>query len=123
MTGSGGEAGTEAAERAVDTYFAAWNERDEAGRRRLLEAAVTDDCELTGPTGTFRGREAILRLIVALQGRMGGAVTVRSGPVEVDRDIRFPWQVRSTSGEALLGGVDVVEMGADGRLSRIAVAI
>ncbi|HEX7276936.1 MAG TPA: nuclear transport factor 2 family protein [Acidimicrobiales bacterium] len=111
-------------ERAVDAYFAAWNERDDGARQRLLDSAITDDCELTGPTGTFRGRDAILRLIVALQGRMGDAVTVRSGPVAVEEDdIRFPWQVRSSGGDSLLGGVDVVQMATDGRLARIAVAI
>ena len=113
----------------MDAYFAAWNERDDATRRQLLDAAVTDDCELSGPTGTFRGRDAILRLIVALQGRMGDAATVRSGPVEVDAagrgggDIRFPWVIRSSDGDPLLGGVDIVRTAADGRLERIAVAI
>jgi hypothetical protein len=111
-------------ERAVDAYFRAWNERDDSARQELLAAAITDDCELTGPTGTFRGRAAILKLIVALQGRMGEAVTVRSGPVEIGADdIRFPWLVRTGNGDSLFGGVDVVEMDADGRLARIAVAL
>ncbi len=55
---------------------------------------------------------------------MGAAVTVRSGPVEIEDDvIRFPWQVRSSGGDSVLGGVDVVQMATDGRLARIAVAI
>jgi hypothetical protein len=111
-------------ERAVDAYFGAWNERDDTARRALLDAAITDDCELTGPTGTFRGHDAILKLIVALQTRMGDAVTVRSGPVEIgEDDIRFRWVVRRGNGDSLFGGVDVVEVGAEGRLARIAVAL
>lgn len=122
----------------VDAYLQAWNERDESERRRLLQEAVTDDCELTGPTGTFRGRDAILGLIVALQGRAGDAVMARSGPVGTEPEevgpeeggpdegggaIRFAWQVRTLSGDALLEGSDTVEVAADGRLRLIAVSI
>jgi hypothetical protein len=109
----------------VDAYLRAWNEPDEAVRRTLLEQAVTDDCELAGPTGTFRGRDAILGLIAALQGRAGDAVMARAGPVEheLPDDIRFAWQVRTPGGDALLGGTDTVEVAADGRLRHIAVSM
>ncbi len=124
MTGPVPEAAAATVEAAVDAYFAAWNERDAAARDALLDVAIADACELDGPTGTFRGRDAILRLIVSLQDRMGGAVTVRTGPVEMaDGVIRFPWQVRTGGGDSLLGGVDVVEVATDGRLARIVVAI
>ncbi len=107
----------------VDAYLQAWNERDEAVRKDLLQEAVTDDCELAGPTGTFRGRDAILGLIAALQGRAGGAVMARSGPVTEEGDIRFAWQVRTPDGDALLGGTDAVEIAADGRLRLITVLL
>ncbi len=117
----------------VDAYLQAWNERDEAIRRQLLQEAVTDDCELAGPTGTFRGRDAILGLIAALQGRAGDAVMARSGPVEnapvenADDEngsvIRFDWQIRTPSGDTLLGGTDAVEIAADGRLRLITVLL
>ena len=107
----------------VDAYLRAWNTHDEPARRELLDQAITEDCELAGPTGTFRGRDAILGLIVALQGRAGDAVMARAGPVEVGDDIRFAWQVRTPAGEGLLGGTDTVEVAADGRLRRIAVSI
>lgn len=110
-------------EDVVDAYLAAWNERDPARRELLLSLAVTDDCELCSPNGTFRGRAAILGLIAGLQGRMAGAVTERSGPVEGGADIRFRWQVRRSNGDPVMRGVDVVQTAADGRLSRISVAI
>lgn len=113
-----------AVESVVDAYMAAWHEPDASVRAALLDRAITDDCELTGPTGTFRGRKAIGALIAALQDRMGEARAVRSGPVEVGEDgIRFPWELRRPSGDALLGGVDVVEVATDGRMSLISVAI
>lgn len=106
---------------AVDAYLAAWNERHLPARQRLLDAAVADDFEFHGPTGTFRGRPALEGLIVALQERMGGAVVERTSPVDAGTG-RFTWVVRTPAGGSLLGGTDVAEAGADGRLRRIAVA-
>lgn len=113
---------------SVDAYLAAWNERDVAARQVLLDAAVADDFEFHGPTGTFRGRPALEGLIVALQERMGGAVVVRTGDVEPapgcvpERSGRFAWVVQTPTGDSLLGGTDHAEAGDDGRLRRISVA-
>ncbi|MDQ4069898.1 MAG: nuclear transport factor 2 family protein [Actinomycetota bacterium] len=106
-------------EGAVDGYVAAWNETDPVRRADLLARSVTEDFEFTGPTGTFRGREAVEGLIVALQTRMAGAVVVRSGPVE---GATFPWAIVTAAGATLLEGLDEVEAGPDGRLRRISVA-
>ena len=106
-------------EEAVDGYVAAWNEPDPVVRAALLAAAVTDDFEFTGPTGTFKGREAVEGLIVALQTRMAGANVARLGPV--DGGV-FRWSIITSTGATLLEGVDEVEAAPDGRLSRISVA-
>lgn len=119
MQGYGRCVGPADLEQAVDGYVAAWNETDPVRRAELLAASVTDDFEFTGPTGTFRGREAVEGLIVALQTRMAGAVVARSGPVEGGT---FRWAIVTTAGATLLEGVDEVEAAADGRLRRISVA-
>ncbi len=106
-------------EQAVDGYVAAWNEPDPVVRNELLVAAVADDFEFTGPTGTFRGRDAVEGLIVALQTRMAGATVARIGPVEGGV---FRWTIVTSTGATLLEGVDEVEAAPDGRLSRISVA-
>ena len=106
-------------EASVDGYVAAWNEPDPVVRTELLAASVTDDFEFSGPTGTFRGREAVEGLIVALQTRMAGASVARLGPVEGGT---FRWAIVTAEGATLLEGVDEVEAAADGRLSRISVA-
>ena len=106
-------------EQAVDAYVAAWNEADPVRRADLLVRSVTDEFEFTGPTGTFRGREAVEGLIVALQTRLAGAVVARSGPVE---GTTFRWAIVTTAGATLLEGVDEVEAAPDGRLCRISVA-
>jgi hypothetical protein len=106
-------------EQAVDGYVAAWNEPDPVVRAQLLDASVTDDFEFTGPTGTFRGRQAVEGLIVALRTRMAGASVARLGPV--DGGV-FRWSIVTEEGATLLEGVDEVETGPDGRLARISVA-
>ena len=106
-------------ERAIDGYVAAWNETDPVVRAELLAAAVTEEFEFTGPTGTFRGREAVEGLIVALQTRLIGASVARLGPVEGGT---FRWSIVTAEGATLLEGVDEVESGPDGRLTRISVA-
>ncbi|MGH9263070.1 MAG: nuclear transport factor 2 family protein [Acidimicrobiales bacterium] len=106
-------------EASVDGYVAAWNDPDPMVRAELLTASVTDDFEFTGPTGTFRGRDAVEGLIVALQTRMAGASVARLGPVEGGT---FRWAIVTAEGATLLEGVDEVEVAADGRLSRISVA-
>jgi len=102
-------------ERVVDGYVAAWNEADPLLRSDLLAESVTDDFEFTGPTGTFRGREAVEGLIVALRTRMAGAVVARIGPVDAGT---FRWAIVN-AGATLLEGVDEVEAAPDGRLRRI----
>lgn len=106
-------------EEAVDGYVAAWNEPDPIVRAQLLETSVTDDFEFTGPTGTFRGRQAVEGLIVALRSRMAGATVARLGPVEGEV---FRWSIVAEGGTTLLEGVDEVQAGPDGRLARITVA-
>ena len=106
-------------EASVDGYVAAWNEPDPVVRSQLLAASVTDDFEFTGPTGRFRGREAVEGLIVALQTRMVGATVARVGPVEGGT---FRWAIVTAAGATLLEGVDEAETAPDGRLSRISVA-
>ena len=109
----------------VDTYLEAWNERDPVARDLLLAAAVVDDGEMAGPTGTFKGREAIAKLVAALQERMGEARIVRVGEID-DAALdggRFAWQVVSTTGDVLFSGHDEVELAPDGRLSVIRVAL
>lgn len=106
-------------EEAVDGYVAAWNEPDPAVRAQLLDASITDDFEFSGPTGTFRGREAVEGLIVALRVRMAGATVARVGPVAGGA---FRWSIVTAEGATLLEGVDEVESAPDGRLARISVA-
>jgi hypothetical protein len=107
-----------ALERVIDAYVAAWNEPDAAARAKLLAEAVADDFVFEGPTGHFRGRQAVEDLITATRERMPGTEVVRTGPVSTEAP-RFAWQIRTASGQPLLAGTDLAELAGDGRLRRV----
>jgi hypothetical protein len=110
-----------ALEDVVDAYVAAWNALDPVVRQRLLADAVCDDFVFSGPTGDFKGREAVDTFIAAMQERMPSTEVVRTGPATIAVPyVEFGWEIRNTlSGARLLGGADAAEVGADGRLTRV----
>jgi hypothetical protein len=57
----------------IERYDRAWNASDVDNRRRLLEAALTDDCEMIEPRGRFPGRESILERLNGFSDRFPGA--------------------------------------------------
>jgi hypothetical protein len=115
-----GNSGSGGLEQVLDAYVAAWNAIEPSARQRLLDEAVTGDFVFEGPTGRFGGREAVDKLIAAMQERMPSTSVVRIGPGEaVDGWVEFGWEIRSDAGARLLGGTDVGELGPDGRLTRV----
>lgn len=107
-------------EAVLDAYIDAWNEPEPTARARLLAAALDEEAAFSGPTGDFRGREAIAALIEAIRSRMPGAAVVRTGPASTTGgDIRFAWQIRTGGGGVLMEGVDEIERGRDGRLTLV----
>ena len=108
-------------EAVVDAYVAAWNALDPSERRSLLEDSVTDDFVFSGPTGEFKGVDAVDTFIANMQERMPATAVVRTGAATVALPyVEFGWEIRNTStGARLLGGTDGAEVGADGRLTRV----
>jgi len=108
-------------EDVVDAYVAAWNAIEPTERRRLLDDSVTDDFVFSGPTGEFKGRDAVDTFIAAMQERMPSTAVLRTGPATVAGPfVEFGWEIRNTaSGARVLGGTDGAEVGADGRLTRV----
>ena len=75
---------TEARIRAsIQTYIAAWNERDAAKRMRLIDQACSEDLLMRTPGKRIAGRGDLDALIVDFQTRMPGARAVLSSPIEV----------------------------------------
>lgn len=104
----------------IGSYDRAWNVTDLEERRRLLEAALTDDCEMVEPRGRFAGREAILERITGFASRFPGArVEITTAVDEHNGFARYGWRIVDRDGNLVLDGLDVVERAGDGRLSRV----
>ncbi len=94
------------------------NTSEPSERRRLLEAALTDDCEMLEPRGRFAGREAILDRISGFSDRFPGArVDITTNVDQHNGFARYGWRIVDRDGTVLLDGIDVVQRGTDGRPS------
>lgn len=103
----------------IARYDEAWNAPDPDERRRLLEAAVTDDCELIEPRGRFAGRDAVCERITGFAERFPGArVDMTTRVDEHNGFARYGWRIVDPDGSVLLEGLDVVARAADGRIER-----
>ncbi len=104
----------------IQMYDQAWNTGDVSERRRLLEGALTEDCELVEPRGRFVGREAILDRINGFTDRFPGARVDITSKVDAHNGFaRYGWTMVDREGNQVLQGLDVVERVTDGRLCRV----
>jgi hypothetical protein len=119
--GSGEVYGSAVDTRAVvENYVRAWHERDEAGRRRLLEASWAADGVYTDPLETIVGRDAVFEAIAAFhKQRPDGRIEVRSRVDEFGRYLRFVWATVDGSGAVQREGVDFGQLDAAGRIASI----
>ncbi len=104
----------------IETYDQAWNSSELAERQRLLETALTDDCEMLEPRGRFAGRQAILERISGFSDRFPGArVDITTNVDEHNGFARYGWRIVDRDETVLLDGLDVVQRGTDGRLCKV----
>jgi SnoaL-like domain len=105
---------------SIDTYLAAWNERDDTARAELVEASLGADLWYRDPVLEADGRDAFAAALGAVQQQFPGFVMRRTSAVDGHHDIvRFNWAFGAPGGLPALAGVDVAELDADGRLHRI----
>jgi hypothetical protein len=82
----------------METYVRAWQEHDEAARRRLLEASWTADGVYTDPTGTIEGRDALVDAIADLHRRRRGVASVPDDSGIDGQRRQSSWRERMPSG-------------------------
>jgi hypothetical protein len=105
---------------AVEQYAAAWNEHDDAARRKLLDAAWADDGVYCDPMGRADGRDALHAHIAAVQQQFAGAhIEPTSGADEHDGYFRFAWVLVDADGNRAIEGFDVGHRGDDGRIDLV----
>ena len=106
----------------IAAYVAAWAERDEAARRRLLERAWADDGTYTDPLAHVLGREALVQHIGLFQQQAPMVRLVRASGIDEHHGVlRFAWKAEGATEPPLAGleGLDIGELAGDGRLRRI----
>jgi hypothetical protein len=114
------EAVPEAAVANVLDYVAAWNEPDAATRLKILERCWADDGAYVDPTVELRGRSALCEHISTVQASRPGARLEMMSGVELHHHVvRFLWRLVRADGRAGETSIDVGEVDADGRLTKI----
>ena len=113
------EAHADAAEK-VDRYLAAWSEPDEAGRRRLLESAVTDDVSFRDAYGCLEGVGDLNANLSAVQKFMPGMKLERVGELrQCQGSALGRWKVEGPGGALRAQGASFYDFSPDGRISKI----
>ena len=104
----------------VDTYLAMWNETDAARRAEHIGRAWAKDGRYVDPLAEDEGHAALEEMVRGVQARFPGHRFTRVSGVDAHHgELRFGWQLAGPDGAVVVAGIDVGELGADGRLRRI----
>jgi SnoaL-like domain len=104
----------------VDTYLAAWNETDADVRAKLVEQAWAPDGRYVDPLLEAQGRQAISDMVAGVHEQYPGQRFRRLSGIDAHHDqVRFAWELAAPGGVVTVAGIDVGELGPDGRLRRI----
>jgi SnoaL-like domain len=104
----------------IERYIAAWNEKDPARRRDLVDQLWAPEGSYTDPLADVRGRAEIDGLIGAVQQQFPDLVFTLGGPVDTHHhQARFTWHLGPDDGEPIVIGFDVAVLDADGHLRTV----
>jgi hypothetical protein len=104
----------------VDTHLEAYCEPDVARRGELIAKAWAPDGQLIDPPIDAAGHAGISDLVGAVLGHYPGHRFRRTTGVDTHHDaLRYGWELVAPDGSVVLAGMDVGQLGADGRLERV----
>lgn len=104
----------------IADYAALWSERDAARRWALVTASLTGNAIIVGPGYTLRGHAAIDADAARFQRERPGQRAVMHGGIDAHGALaRFAVRVVDAGGGIVAEGLDVVELGDDGRIARV----
>ena len=108
-------------ETTIDTYFAAWNEADRARRVELVGQSFSTDGHYVDPLSDVTGHDGIADMMEGVRAQFVGATLQRTGDIDAHHHLaRFPWSATGADGAEIVAGIDVVVLGADGRIDALA---
>lgn len=84
--------------------LAAWNERDPAKLRDLVEPSVTSDVTFTDPQYAITGCDAFIEMMMAFQERVGEVQLNRTSAIDMHHDrARYSWEIMWPDGKRFEG--------------------
>ena len=101
----------------VDTYLASLHETDAAKRADLVAAAWAPEGRFVDPLQDAKGHAALAEIAPAVHELYPGATFRRlSGVDDHHGYIRFAWDLVAEDGSVVVAGIDVGQVGDDGKL-------
>ena len=105
---------------AIARWYAAWNERDDEARRRILKEIASDDLRFADPNGLTRGVEDLVGHIAGALRFMPGISLESRGKVRaVHGTALCDWAAVDSSGNERMTGTSVVRFAPDGRIDEV----
>ena len=104
----------------IRSYFAAWNESDGTCRGGLAAQTFAASARYVDPNADVVGPAGFSEMVAAVQGQYPGYRVRLGGTVETHHDlVRFVWEILDTGGNVALTGLDVGQVGPDGRFASL----
>lgn len=104
----------------VDTHLRAYCEPDPAKRADLLASVWAPTGTLIDPPFDGAGLDAIAGMVDVVLTHYAGHTFRRSTAIDAHHTFgRYGWELVGPDGAVAVSGTDIVEIGDDGRLSRI----
>jgi hypothetical protein len=103
----------------VLTYLRAWNSDDHAERTASLERSVAVGVEFIDPMKRLVGRDALEAHIADVRGTYPGITFSPGGAFDAHNAVLRSTWIAELDGRIVLRGLDVDDVGPDGRLTRI----
>ncbi|AEG93228.1 nuclear transport factor 2 family protein [Ramlibacter tataouinensis] len=109
-----------ALEKMVDTYLAAYCEPDAARRMALVRQVWSEHGRLVDPPFESTGHAGISDQGATLLAQFPGHRFGRSTALDAHHQfLRYGWRLLSPEGEAVVAGVDFMDLDVDGRIARV----
>jgi len=104
----------------IEVYLRSLNEVDRTVRTRLIEEAWTPDGAYTDPLQSCAGHQELIDMVDAIGEHFPGHRFHRTTGIDGHHGrYRFGWELAAEDGTVAVGGIDIAEVGADDRLTRI----
>jgi hypothetical protein len=108
------------AARAIEQWFAAWNERDDAARAALLETSASGDVRFADAHGLTTGVDDLSGHIAGALAFMPGLSLAQRGALRMVHDVALvEWAFVDASGVERMRGTNVVRFAPDGRIADV----